>query len=183
MSECLVPQSHRGTIVPITDEEFEKFRREWEANHARQRLQESIRRLRAGEFTVELMRAEDEPKEGELAFQQQLSHFSQTLRTTGASYSQTAFAMDAVDSQGFPLPEFVIAIKTLAPPVITAVAGYATAWVQGRMGRKMRIRIGDVEAEGRTLAEIEALLRMATEYQDRTSAGGEKEVSVRRTTS
>lgn len=52
------------------------------------------------------------------------------MRTTGVSDSQIGMAMDAVDAQGFPLPEFIVTMKTLGPPVITAVAGYATVWVR-----------------------------------------------------
>jgi hypothetical protein len=80
--------------------------------------------------------------------------------------------MDAVDAHGFPLPEFIVAMKTLGPPVITALAGYAAAWVQARNGRKVRIRIGEIEAEARTVAEIEKLLKKAAEFQDRERKGG-----------
>jgi hypothetical protein len=51
----------------------------------RKRLQESIRRLDAGEFTVELVRSPDDPKEGEAAFQEELGRFAESLQNGGVS--------------------------------------------------------------------------------------------------
>lgn len=145
----------------------------WEeivANSARQRLQTSLARLQAGQFTIELVRAPDDPGEGTAAFQEELRHFERSLHNAGISYSQTAMAMDSVEAQGFPLPEYVVAIKQLGPPLIAGLAGYAAAWVQARLGRKVRLRVGDVEAEGRDIAEIEALLETAATFRDRKDA-------------
>lgn len=127
------------------------------------------RRFKEGKFTLDMVKAEDEPGGGDPAFQQELSHFSGALRGEGIPYSQSALALDAVDAHGFPLPEFVVAMKTLGPPTITAIAGYAAAWVQGRSGRKVRLKIGEIEAEGRTVDEIEQLLKKAATFQDRHS--------------
>jgi hypothetical protein len=156
--------------VPIPAEELQKLEREWRANQARQRLQESVRRLESGEFTIELERAPDDPDVGEPAFQGELNGFASSLQKAGVPYRQRAFAMDSMEARGFPLPEFIIAIKTLGPHVITAVAGYAVAWIQARATRKLRIRIGEIEAEARTLAEIEALLNRAVRFQDESRA-------------
>jgi hypothetical protein len=160
--------------MPITKDVLDMLEREWRANQARQRLQTSMSLLETGKFTLELVRAPDDPNVGEPAFQEELGRFTRDLHKTGVSYSQIAIAMDAVDALGFPLPEFIVTMKTLGPPVITAVAGYATAWVRARMGRKVRIRIGEFEAEARTVGEIETLLQRAAEFQDRLRADGEK---------
>jgi hypothetical protein len=130
--------------------------------------------LEIGEFIVELERAPDDPEVGEPAFQEELHGFASSLRKAGVPYKQRAFAMDSMEARGFPLPEFIIAIKTLGPPVISAVAGYAVAWIQARAARKLRIRIGEVEAEAGTLAEIEALLNRAAQFQDGSRAAIER---------
>ena len=88
-------------------------------------------------------------------------------------YNQSALALDAVDAHGFPLPEFVVAMKVLGPPAITAIAGYAVAWIQGRSGRRVRIKIGEIEAEGRTIEEVTQLLEKAASFQDRNKSEGE----------
>jgi hypothetical protein len=130
------------------------------------------RRFEAGEFTLELVRAGDDPPEGDTVFQSELAGFSASLRADGIPYAQTAIAMDALDAHGFPLPEFIVAMKVMVPPVITGLAGYAAAWVQARNGRKVRIKIGEVEAEASTIGEIEKLLEKAAAFQDRDKGRG-----------
>lgn len=62
--------------------------------------------------------------------------------------------------------EIVIPLtQTLGPPFFTLLG----AWLTARYGRKIRVKIGDVEAEGQTVEEIEALLRKAKEYQEMRS--------------
>ena len=78
--------------------------------------------------------------------------------------------MDSIDGLGYPLPEFILAIKDLGPPAIAALAAAGGAWVQARYGRKMRLKIGDVEAEGRTLKEIQSLLKQAADFQNAVRA-------------
>ncbi len=73
--------------------------------------------------------------------------------------------MDSVDAQGYPLGEFIAVLKTLGGPAIGAVALAAGAWVQTRYGRKVRLKIGALEAEGRSVEEVEKLLKVASDYQ------------------
>ena len=160
--------------MPISKDVLDMLEREWLANRARQQLQTSMSLLETGKFTLELIPAPDDPNVGEPAFQEELGQFTRALNKTGVSYSQIAIAMDAVDALGFPLPEFVVTMKTLGPPIITALAGYAAAWVQARLSRKVRVRIGEFEAEARTVGEIEALLQLAADFQGKLSANGEK---------
>lgn len=118
-----------------------------------------------------LKRAPDDPPENDPRFQEELVEFSNSLRTTGAMFSQRARAFDAAGAAGYPLAEF--AIKTLGPAIISAVAALCGAWAKARNGRKVRIKIGDIEAEGRTTEEIEGLLKRAADFRnsDRTNAG------------
>ena len=153
-------------IKPITWEQEEAFQRFVESE-ARTQAKVNWRRFEDGQFTLELVKADDEPGAGDPTFQQELASVSDALHRGGIPYSQSALALDAIDAHGFPLPEFVVATKTLGPPAITALAGYAAAWARGRSGRKVRLKIGDVEAEGRTVAEIEQLLEKAASFQDR----------------
>ncbi|MGI8841068.1 MAG: hypothetical protein ACR2F8_09875 [Caulobacteraceae bacterium] len=137
------------------------------ANRTMQERMTREERFAAGEFSIDLVPTSDEPADGDPAFQDGLSSFGATVRAAGVPLSQTAIAFDAADANGYPLPEFIVAIKALGPPAITALAAAAGAWAQARFGRKVRLKVGDVEAEGRTVAEIEKLLNMAAEFQDR----------------
>ena len=49
----------------------------------------------------------------------------------------------------------------------------AQPWVTAHYGRKVRLKIGDVEAEGRTVEEIEGLLKQASDFQEAVRAKSE----------
>ena len=110
-----------------------------------------------------LLPASDDPPENAPEFQKELGTFNKSLRSAGVSFSPRAMTFDSVDAVGYQLPEFMI---TLGPPVIAALAAVCGAWVQARYGRKVRLKVGDVEAEGRTVEEIESLLKRAAEFRD-----------------
>lgn len=151
-------------MTPEQKEEIFKAMRE---NRARQEAAEQKRRFEAGEFSLDLLGAPDDPAPGDESFQAELSRFGKSLKDAGVPYIQIAFAMDAIDAQGFSLPEFVLAFKDMATPAIGAIGVAVGAWINGRYGRKARLKIGDVEAEARTPTEVEELLKLAAKYQER----------------
>jgi len=116
-----------------------------------------------------LQRASDDPKANDPGFQEELAAVSAALRQSGVAYSQRGVAFDAVGALGYSLPEYLI---TLGPPVIAAAAAICGAWVQARFGRKVKIKIGDVEAEGRSVEEIEDLLKRAVAFRDDARGDG-----------
>jgi hypothetical protein len=61
-------------------------------------------------------------------------------------------------------------VVTMAAPAATALIG---AWLQARHGRKVRLKVGDVEAEAATVQEVEQLLERAKAYPA-PAAGGQK---------
>ena len=157
----------------LTPEQEEAMFQMFLESQARTDAMINQRRFEEGEFTLELLKAEDEPGGGDEHFQQDSLRFSAALRADSIPFSQSALALDAVDAHGFPLPEFVFAMKVLGPPAITAIAGYAVAWTQGRSGRKVRIKIGEIEAEGRTIEEVTQLLEKAASFQGLNKSEGE----------
>jgi hypothetical protein len=164
--------------MPIEPEVLKELEHEWLENRARQLAEEHRRRFEAGEFTVELESAPDDPPPGDPVFQKELGSFTRSLRNTGLQYKQSHLVMDAVDAGSYALPHFTIAmqaLKDLGPAIIGAVAGCTAAWVTARPGRKLRLRIADIEAEGRTMEEIEALLKKAANFQDERRAAAEKQ--------
>lgn len=112
--------------------------------------------------TIILLKAPDDPLVNDPKFQEELREFSRSLHTAGISFSQRAMAFDSVEVAGYPLPEFLV---TLGPPAIAALAVFGGAWVQARFGRKMRLKVGDIEAEARTEEEIGRLLDRAAKFQ------------------
>jgi hypothetical protein len=110
-----------------------------------------------------LSRGSNDASDGDPQFQEEVKHFSESLRAAGIDFSQRSRVYRADGGPSFLLPHFAVA---LAPAIIGALAALCGAWVRARYGRKVRLKIGDVEAEGRSVEEIEELLQKAKEYQE-----------------
>ena len=167
-------------MSPLTPEQQERIAKDMAANRARQAALTRQQRIEAGEFSLDLVRTAADPPENDPEFQKELSRFGAALRDAGVPYSQSAIAFDSVEGHGYPLPEFIVAMKVLGPPAIAALATAAGAWVQARYGRKVRLTIGDVEAEARTPEEVESLLRIAKQFQADNSRDGHRGALRRR---
>ncbi|WP_175672217.1 hypothetical protein [Burkholderia ambifaria] len=55
--------------------------------------------------------------------------------------------------------------KVIVPLLGPALGAAVTGWFQGRTGRKLRLKVGDVEIEARTPEEVEQLLKQARALQ------------------
>ncbi|WEY42049.1 hypothetical protein [Paraburkholderia sp. SUR17] len=121
---------------------------------------------------LRLMRAPDDPAVQDPAFQAELRTFSGTLRSAGVSFSQRAMTFDAVDATGYALAEY--AIKELGPAAIGVIGTAVGAWISGRSGRKVRLKVGDIEVEARTVEEVDQLLLRAQAVQDEQSKSQNK---------
>ncbi|MGC2221827.1 MAG: nucleotide-binding protein [Methylocella sp.] len=66
----------------------------------------------------------------------------------------------------------------MGPSVIAALATAAGVWFQARHGRKVRLKIGDVEAEARTAEEVESLLQLAKQFQADNSPDGKASMNA-----
>ncbi|WP_250530490.1 hypothetical protein [Caballeronia sp. ATUFL_F1_KS4A] len=108
---------------------------------------------------LRLMRASDDPALQDPAFQAELRIFSGSLRAADVRFSQRAMTFDAVDATGYSLAEYVI--KELGPAAIGVIGTAAGAWISGRSGRKVRLKVGDIEVEARTVKEVDQLLLRA----------------------
>ena len=107
------------------------------------------------QIELTLLRSPDDPAQFSDEHQAELSDIQESLHQGGLQVIGIA-AHPAGDTH---LGQFLI---TLGPPVIAAVA---VAWVQARYGRKVRLKFGDLEAEGRTTAEIGELLKRVAEFR------------------
>ena len=114
---------------------------------------------------IVLTRASDDPKVNERSFQEELGSFG----AARVKYTARGMAFDSVDALGYQLPEFYVFLGSS----MTAVAALCGAWIQARYGRKVRIKIGDVEAEGRNVEEIERLLQRAADFPRTKSKDGD----------
>jgi hypothetical protein len=132
--------------------------------HHRSVLAESLREGEMEKVEISLKRAPDEARVNDPKFQEELTKFSKSLRAAGISYSQRGMAFDAVDAVGYALPEFVVALKAIGPTLGTLGVIFV-AYLQGRYGRKIRLKIGEIEVEARTVEEVENLLEKIKQFQ------------------
>jgi hypothetical protein len=72
----------------------------------------------------------------------------------GIKIQPRAFAMDAVDAVGGATGEFMAFAKVLGPAIVAALGG----WLAGRNGRKVKIKVGEIEAEANSVKELDEVL-------------------------
>ncbi len=118
-----------------------------------------------------LVPASDEPRVNDPAFQAELQDVTALLQATGAEFTPVHVSLHAVGAMDYQLAEF--AIQTLGPHVIDGAAAVLTAWVAARASRKLRLKVGAVEAEAHTPEDIAALLKRADAFQQSTEKSGE----------
>lgn len=116
---------------------------------------------------ITLGRAPDDPPEYNQKYQDELTAFARSLDAAGVEHSQWSIALHTADAGGWPVGHFAL---SFGPPAIAALAAVTGAWLQARYGRKIRLKVGDVEAEARTMAEIKQLLEQAAAFR----GGGDK---------
>lgn len=71
---------------------------------------------------------------------------------------------------GWELPALVTA---LAPAVVGAAGAAAVAWLNGRSGRRVKVKVDDLEAEAGSVAELEKVMKMAQTFRQRPPEGSE----------
>ncbi|ASW04438.1 hypothetical protein [Paraburkholderia aromaticivorans] len=112
---------------------------------------------------LRLMPASEDPVVQDPAFQSELRTFHGSLRAADVRFLLRARTFDALDAPGYALGEYVI--KELGPAAIGVIGTAVGAWIAGRSGRKVRLKVGDIEAEARTIEEVEQLLQRARTMQ------------------
>ena len=71
-------------------------------------------------------------------------------------FTERVFVTDSADTGVTLLGEFTVMAKTLGPVVIGSIGG----WVAARQGRRVRIKMDDIEAEASSVEDVEKLLSM-----------------------
>lgn len=85
-----------------------------------------------------------------------LGDFRALLKEHDIKFSERVFFRDSADSGMTFLGEFMVIGKELGGHIIVGVC----AWLAARQGRKVRIKMGDIEAEAGTIEEVKELLAM-----------------------
>jgi len=115
-------------------------------------------------ITFTLIASKDDPPYRASEYQASLREVERALRTLDKHISVLAFFQESVDASTFLKGGFTI-VQSVATAAVPAIG----AWLLGRAGRKIRLKIGDVEAEAHSMAEVEELLKLADKVRPRVT--------------
>jgi hypothetical protein len=117
---------------------------------------------RENRVQIRLVGSPDDPVISDPAYQKELRGFSSSLHEAGIAFSQRGMAFDSADAMGHPLGEYFVSLAGIVGPVVGVAIG---AWIQGRAGRKVKLKVGDIEIEAASQEEVEALLKKALQVK------------------
>jgi hypothetical protein len=120
------------------------------------------------ELTIRLFPALDDAPARSMLYQRELRRFEESLLALGLDVrvsielreSGVPETLAAVVSPY--LGDFMIKFAATAGPALGTLIG---AWLHARYGRKVRLKIGDIEAEAQSVEEVEKLLQQAEQFQ------------------
>jgi hypothetical protein len=122
----------------------------------------------ADDLTVQVTFAQAND-ETEASYLQDARSVAHAIRAAGGtSITPALTVMGRMEGGVAAIASYVLHVAQAVAPILGPALG---AWLQGRAGRKLRLKVGDVEVEARTPEEIEQLLQRA---QALLAAQGEK---------
>jgi hypothetical protein len=115
-----------------------------------------------------LIPAPDDPPLKSAPYQKELAEFREFLEGQGHLVGSIKDALLGMFGE-CPVPltllgDFTVKLAAIAGPALGTGIG---AWLHAKYGRKVRLKIGDIEAEAQTREEVEKLLERAQEIQQR----------------
>ena len=99
---------------------------------------------------------EDEPPFSR-KYQAELGRFFNQL-PKDINIKQTCYVTDSIVESGGPLGEFILPLVKELIPVLTSAGGY---WLRMRIGRKLCLKVGDIEVEATNEKDFNMLLEKA----------------------
>ena len=115
------------------------------------------------DIQISLLPAPDDPHHLTPGYQQELRGFEQAFRSEGLPIAAVP-ALAKMQGGPFLSGEFVLKVaEKIGPPLIAGIA----AWLHGRSGRKVRLKVGDIEVEAPTMKEVENLVALVPGIQPR----------------
>ena len=110
--------------------------------------------------------------------QQAITRFYVEARSGGSRISPAGFVLDTAGLQGGFGGEFVVSLGDLAGPALGAAA---RAWLNGRVGRKISLRIRETSGEAKDQEEFNRFLNQALTLPplDDPSEQAAREIAVR----
>ncbi|MEA3090435.1 MAG: hypothetical protein QOJ04_1777 [Caballeronia sp.] len=98
------------------------------------------------------------------AYQRELRQFYSLARAEGGKISAVTFTTDRADGGDGFVGEFLVPFTSVAGSTLTAATG---AWLQGRAGRRLRLKMADTEVEATGPGELYGLLNLTMAVTER----------------
>lgn len=119
----------------------------------------SARRIDAEEpqFTLSFVAASDDPDYRDTAYQSELHAIDGALRERGLRPQARANFQKSATGGSWLTGDFLLPLTALAVPL----AGLLGSWLTARLGRKVRVKVGEIEVEAANVAEADELLKKA----------------------
>lgn len=118
------------------------------------------------ELDLTFIPAPDDPPLKSSAYQSELQRFEQDLNSNGLEVSYTMEVRESWTPEPILAPYLGdFAIKLINSPIVGVLVGAVGAWLHARAGRKVRLKIGEIEAEAQTMEQVERLLARGFEIQ------------------
>ena len=118
-------------------------------------------RENVGKVRFYLINATDEPETLQPESQIELRSLMQAIRKSKIEIDAPFLTCDSVEAVGGYTGEITM-LATAFGPILTGIFG---AWMQSKVGRKVRLKDGDIEIEARTVEEVGKLLDMVAEQR------------------
>jgi hypothetical protein len=101
---------------------------------------------------------EELPPPGNSDYQRELSHFANTLTSAGLEVFPKSEMFIP-----FPHGEILLGMFSIEPATVTAATAAPLCeaivnWLQTKDGRKVKLKIGDIEAEAQTMEQVEQFI-------------------------
>jgi hypothetical protein len=106
------------------------------------------------EIKIFLKRSTEDGPQFSREYQVSIGEVFTAFENEGIKIQPRAFAMDAVDAVGGATGEFIAFATVLGPAIVAALGG----WLAGRNGRKVKIKVGEIEAEANSVKELDEVL-------------------------
>jgi hypothetical protein len=115
---------------------------------------------------IKIMPAAEEGPLTSEGFRNAVGDFYDAVRKDGIEVQPTHYVFDSVAGGGGLNGAFDFAATALP-----AVSGLVIGWLTARAGRKVRLKVGDIEVEAQTVEQVKELLKLAEKQKKKTDRG------------
>lgn len=120
-------------------------------------------RTEAEEFEILLVNSPDDPFLFSAEYQAGLQNVRNVFLKKSINVRASFMRMYSLNAGDGLIGQFLIPFTQACVPTVGAIA---VAWIHGKLGRKVRIEVGETKVEAETVEEVERLLKLAAQHHE-----------------